>query len=319
MLKKKGDWSAWQASAAVIAVLVSCAAVRADQVVKAVVRPSSFESASFPRWAQDLGYREDELYPLTVGPLGCPFVEVDVSGTKVSLMLDSGTARGFVITNGAPVIPHRTEERIEEVNADGTHRGESFRIRADKISVLGKTFADVTGTLSDWRMFSSEPFNGTIGLDFFLDRRVTLDYHSGRVGTTASPLPERLDPKRYVAVDLVEPPKSQGHILYARARVNGRRAIVYFDTGTNVSFIDPAFGEGLPRVERNGRFKVFRQGVPMEIGGHTFTFDDLREDPIRRGPGFDLPVALLLGSDILRSFIITVDIRTKKLVLATTE
>jgi hypothetical protein len=304
---------------AVLAVVLSCASVWADQTVKAVVRPSSFEHASFPRWAQVLGYRDNELYRLTVGPLGCPFVEVDVSGTNVSLMLDSGTARGFVITNHVPVIPHRTEERIEEVNADGTHRGESFRIRADKISVLGKTFENVTGTLSDWRMFSSEPFNGTVGLDFFLDRRVTLDYQSGRVGATASPLPPRLDPKRYVVVDLVEPPKSQGHILYGRARVNGREALVYFDTGTNVSFIDPAFAEGLARVERSGRFKVFREGVPMEIGGRTFVFDDLREDPIRRGPGLDLPVALLLGSDVLSRFIVTIDIRTKKLVLATTE
>jgi hypothetical protein len=107
-------------------------------------------------------------------------------------------------------------------------------------------------------MFSSEPFNGTVGLDFFLDRRLTLDYRSRRVGVTVSPLPEQLDRKRYLSVGLVGPPKSQGHILYARARVNGREAIVYLDTGYNVSFIDPAFAEGLARVERHGKFKVFR-------------------------------------------------------------
>jgi hypothetical protein len=244
---------------------------------------------------------------------------VDVSGIKLPLMLDSGTARGFVITNQAPSIPHRVEERIEELNADGSHRGESFRIRVETVSVLGEVFKNVAGSLSDWQMFSSEPFNGTVGLDFFLDRRLTLDYQSRRVGVTASPLPEKLDRKRYLSADLVEPPKSQGHILYARARVNGREAIVYFDTGYNVSFIDPAFAEGLPRVERPGKFKAFRERVPMELGGHTFILDDLRESQVRRGTGFDLPVALALGSDVLSRFIVTIDMRVKKLILAVAE
>jgi hypothetical protein len=168
-------------------------------------------------------------------------------------------------------------------------------------------------------MFSFEPFNGTVGLEFFLDRRLTLDYRSRRVGVTASPLPEKLDRKRYLSIDLVEPPISQGHILYARARVNEREAIVYFDTGHNVSFIDPAFAEGLARVERPGKFKAFRERVPLELAGHTFILDDLRESPIRRGTGFDLPVALALGSDVLSRFVVTIDLRVKKLIFAVAE
>jgi hypothetical protein len=173
-------------------------------MIKAAVVSTTLESTSFRRWSQDLGYRKTQLYTLTLGASGCPFVEVDVSGIKLSLMLDSGTARGFVITNQAPSIPHRVEERIEELNADGSHRGESFRIRVETVSVLGEVFKNVAGSLSDWQMFSSEPFNGTVGLDFFLDRRLPLDYRSRRVGVTASPLPKKLDRKRYLSVDLVE-------------------------------------------------------------------------------------------------------------------
>jgi hypothetical protein len=289
------------------------------EMIKAAVVSTTLESTSFRRWSQDLGYRETQLYPLTLGASGCPFIEVDVSGIKLPLMLDSGTARGFVITNQAPSIPHRVEERTEELNADGSHRGESFRIRVETVSVLGEVFKNVAGSLSDWQMFSSEPFNGTVGLDLFLDRRLTLDYRSRRVGVSASPLPEKLDHKRYLSVDLVEPPESQGHILYARARVNGREAIVYFDTGYNVSFIDPAFAEGLARVERPGKFKVFRERIPMELGGHVFILDDLRESQVRRGTGFGLPVALALGSDVLSRCIVTIDIRVKKLILAVAE
>lgn len=277
---------------------------------------TTLEATSFRQWSQDLGYGEDQLYPLALGSSGCPFAEVDVSGIKVPLMLDTGTAEGFLITNQAPSIPHRVEGRIEALNPDGSHRGESVRIRVETVSVLGEVFKNVAGELSDWQMFSSEPFNGTVGLDFFLDRRLTLDYRSRRVGVSAAPLPERLDRKRYLSVDLVEPPKGQGHILYVRAKVNGREAIVHFDTGFNVSFIDPAFAEGLARVERPGKFKVFRERVPMELGGHTFILDDIRESEVRRGTGFDLPVALDLGSDVLSRFIVTIDLRAKKLILA---
>jgi hypothetical protein len=285
-------------------------------MIKAGVVSTTLGTTSFEQWMQDLGYQKTQLYPLTLSAVGCPLVEVEVSGAKVSLMLDTGTARGFVITNAAPAIPHRVEEPSEELNADGSHRGESSSIRVETVSVLGKAFKNVAGSLSDWQMYGSEPFNGTVGLDFFLDRRLTLDYRSRKVGVTASPLPEKLDRKRYLPLDLIEPPKSQGHILYARARVNGREAIVYFDTGHNVSFIDPDFAQGLARVERPGKFKVFREGVPLELGGHTFVLDELRESPVRRGTGFDLPVALVLGSDVLSRFIITIDLRAKTLILA---
>ncbi len=302
-----------------MAAAVNSGSSAAGQTIKAAVVSTTLEATSFRQWPRDLGYQETQLYPLVLGALGSPFVDVDVAGAKVSLMLDSGTAGGLVITTHAPSIKHRVEGRTEELNADGSRRGESFLIRVETVSVLGEVFQNVSGSLSDWKMFASVPFDGTVGLDFFLNRRLTLDYQARRVGVSASPLSERLDPGHYLSLDLVDPPKSQGHILYARGRVNGREAIVYFDTGTNVSFIDPAFGEGLTRVERPGKFKVFRTNVPLELGGRSFMLDDLRESPIRRGAGFDRPVALVLGSDILSRFIVTIDIRAKKLVLAPAE
>jgi hypothetical protein len=299
-----------------IVVVLSGAPLATAQTIKGAVASTSLETTLFPRWADDLGYRKSQIYPLTLSSIGCPFVEVDVSSVKASLMLDSGTARGFMITNNAPAIPHHVEERNEERNADGSHRGESFRVRVKRLSVLGEVFEDVEGSLADWQMFSSEPFDGTVGLDFFLNRRLTLDYRSGRAAATTSPIPEKLDHKRYLSVQLIDTPKLQGHILYARAKVNGREAIVYFDTGYSASFISPDFADGLTRVERAGKFKVFREGVPLELGGHTFILDNLRESTISRGPGFDLPVALVLGSDVLSHFIVTIDIPDRKLFLA---
>jgi hypothetical protein len=287
-------------------------------MVKASVVSTTLEPTSLRQWPQDLGYGETQLYPLTLGPTGCPLVDVDISGVMVPVILDSGTAEGFSITNNAPPIPHHVEGRVEALNADGSHRGETFRIRVETMSVLGEVFKNVLGDMPDWQMDSSVPFDGSVGLDFFLKRRLTLDYRSKKVGTTSLPLPDKLDPKRYLSLDLVEPPPnlSQGHTLYVRGRVNGRDAIIYLDTGTNVSFINPAFAEGLTRVERPGKFKVFREQVPIKLGGHTLILDDLRESEVRRGTGFDLPVALFLGSDVLSRFIVTIDLRAKKLILA---
>ena len=302
-----------------VALVFGCASSAVGQAIKAQVVSTALETTSFPQWSHDLGYQATQLYPLTLSAVGCPFVDVDVGGVRVALMLDTGTARGFLITNKALAIPHQVEARDEELNADGSHRGESLSIRIESVSVLGQVFKNVAGGLSDWRVYSSEPFNGTVGLGFFLDRRLTLDYRRRKVGVTGLPLPEKLDRKRYLSVDLIEPRKAQGHILYARATVNGREAIVYFDTGYNVSFIDPAFADGLARVERPGKFRVFREKVPLELGGQPFLLDELRESPIRRGSGFSLPVGLTLGSDVLSRFIVTIDIRAKKLVLALAE
>lgn len=51
-------------------------------------------------------------------------------------------------------------------------------------------------------------------------------------------------------------------------------------------------------------------------GGCKFVLDELRETPLRRGEGFDAPVALTLGSDVLSRFIVTIDLRSRKLILA---
>ncbi len=302
---------------AIVALPVGLCAIRvAAQANRTTVGSTTLRPTSARQWHTELAYREGQIFPMTTDASGCPVIPVDIGGVTIGLMFDTGTAHGFVLTTSAPAVPHTVEHRDEELNADGTHRGESLTIRVQTLSVLGRSFEKVTGTIADWRMFASKPFNGTVGLDFFADRRVTLDYRSRQVAVSVAPIPVRLDPERYVIVDLVNAPTSQGHALYVRAKVNGRPAIVYMDTGYNVSFIDPAFADGLPRSERPGKFPLFRQQVPVELGGHVFSLDDVREAPISRGPGFEPPVALTLGSDVLSRFVVTIDLRAMKLVLA---
>lgn len=303
-------------SFALLLSIVSCVPKKPAQM-KTSIYASPLKIVSRSEWRKKFGYQESEVHSLYISPLiGCPFIKADVSGTQTRLMFDTGTSRGFMITNQAPSIPYTVIRHGEELNADGSHRGQSDSIHIDSINVLGKRFKDVTGTYADWRMFSSAPFEGTLGLDFFLDRRITLDYLSGNIAVSTKPLPDITNGGQYLVLDLVDAPEQHGHNLYACAVVNGRKAIVYFDTGYSHSWIDPGFVNHLTATETTGRYRVLRQKVPVELGGQLILLSDVREGPIRRGPGFDLPVALALGSDFLTNFIVTIDLRSKKFILA---
>jgi len=178
------------------------------------LRSASLEVIAKGQWPRDLGYRASELHAITLAaPTGTPLVQVKVAGARMELLLDTGTARGFMLTDRAPSVRCRVVKRVVERDASGRPRGESEAIRVDSLEVLGTTFADVEGTRSDWRMFSSAPFAGTVGLDYFKERRLTLDYASLTAAVSDAPLPDSLDPKHYLVLDLLDPPEGQGHIL----------------------------------------------------------------------------------------------------------
>jgi hypothetical protein len=59
----------------------------AGQSIKAAVVSTTLEATTFPQWSKDLGYHRNQLYPLILAAPGVPFVEVDVSGVKLLLML----------------------------------------------------------------------------------------------------------------------------------------------------------------------------------------------------------------------------------------
>jgi hypothetical protein len=73
----------------------------------------------------------------------------------------------------------------EVLNADGSYLGELSAFRVETVSVFAKVFKNVTGDLFDGQMPSSDPFNEIVGLDFSLDRPMTLDCRSRKIGITA--------------------------------------------------------------------------------------------------------------------------------------
>jgi hypothetical protein len=303
-----------------LALLLACSSTTARASgPRTSIRSASLDVLPKGQWLRTLGYREQDIHAITLAPAtGAPLVEVEVAGVRMALLLDTGTARGFMLTDRAPDVRYHVVAHVVERDASGRPRGESEAIRVDSLDVLGTMFSNVEGTRSDWRLFSSVPFAGTVGLAFFKIRRLTLDYATLTAAVSVAPLPDSLDPRHYLVLDLIAPPQRQGHILYVRGIVNGRRAIVHLDTGYSASWIDSAFALDLPRTEWPSVSYPVRRGVPLDLGGSTFVLDGLREQAIQRGPGLDSPVALSLGSDFLSRFVLTIDLRAKKLVLART-
>jgi len=51
---------------------------------------------------------------------------------------------------------------------------------------MGKKYAPVDTSFTDWRIFSTLKFNGLLGLKYFKDKRRTIDYKEKKIG-----IPER--------------------------------------------------------------------------------------------------------------------------------
>jgi hypothetical protein len=49
-------------------------------------------------------------------------------------------------------------------------------VKVNEINVFGDVYKNIETSISDWSMFSSRKFNGTIGMAYLKSKVVTLDY-----------------------------------------------------------------------------------------------------------------------------------------------
>lgn len=169
-------------------------------------------------------------------------------------------------------------------------------------------------SFTDWRIFSTLKFNGLLGLKYFKDKRVTIDYKEKRIGITERPFLYRaISDNSAAVVPLLEASGSQADLIYVLGRVKGQRTAIYLDTGSSASFIDPSM---LDTSEiRKGKRYLFTENVEMSIGDFPFTVKRLRVQQQRRGVNFAYPQTVKLGSDVIRDFLITIDKITNRLIL----
>lgn len=143
-------------------------------------------------WIMDFGYEKNEIHKLTfnrLGDRGCPEIPIKIGNDKYNLEFDTGCGVGVFFTD---LIEDKMDYTFlgeaEALYRDGSHRGWTKQIIVDEFTVFGDTYKNIETSISDWTMFSSKEFNGTIGLAYFKSKIVTLDYAGYRIAVSSNPI-----------------------------------------------------------------------------------------------------------------------------------
>jgi len=274
-----------------------------------IVSLTRIPAAKDTAWTEELGYREDELYPLTfhgTGTRGCPEIPIGIGGETFPFLFDTGCGGGFAVTTElADAIEYTTLGRVEELNRDGFHRGWSDRISIGSIDVCGETFADIETTMLDWRMTSSRPYRGLIGLAYFQGRTVTLDYRSKKAAVSPRPIDyDALGPDYAVLPLLASSEAGQRYLPFFQGEYEGAPVCVYLDTGKNYSYVHdpeaPPVGPGLDA----------RDTADISVGGMELTLRRVARADLAQAEGLPYVTAIELNSDQLweQDLIVTFDL-----------
>ncbi len=269
-------------------------------------------------WISDLKYGDSEIQPLTFtggGVRSCPLIPVTINGKVFDMTFDTGCSVGIFFTDVmADSLEYTTLGTTEEVNRDGSHRGWSERVRVDSFSVCGEDYHDVETTMSDWSMYSSSPFNGCVGLEYFAGQVVTLDYASSRFAVSSTAVDYSKLPAGYIVLPLHRSTsRSQETLLFFEAELDGEPVMVYLDTGKNYSYVYDA-DSASTIAGKPGDFC----DVELTIGGQSLTLKDVaKASDMAQADGMPYPTRIELNSDQIwkNHMVVTLDLISQKIVL----
>jgi hypothetical protein len=267
-------------------------------------------------WKKQLDYRSDEIHPIRLQINFIPLVEAKVNDTPLWVKFDTGCSSGFSLTSAVEdKIEHTITGTSTERNPDGSYRGKTKLATISSLEVFGEKYAQVETSFTDWRIFSTLKFNGLLGLKYFQDKRVTLDYKTRKIGVSKrSFLYEGNKDDSMTVVPLLEATGGQAGLIYVGGKVRGHPTVLYLDTGSSASFIDPSI-LGYADIKQGQRHRL-AENIGMSIGDMDFTVKQLRiQEQRREGANFEFPQTVKLGSDVLRNFLITIDKMTNQLML----
>lgn len=269
-------------------------------------------------WITDLGYEESEIYRLTfdwIGYRGCPEIPVIIGNDEYRLGFDTGNGSGIFLTYALEnKIDYTLLGEGEEFNRDGSHRGWNKRVIIDEFTVLGNTYENVETSISDWTMFSSKKLNGTIGLNYFKSKIITLDYIGHRIGISSNPIDyTKLNLDEYVVLPLYKTTtQGQEDLPFFEAEFNGESVIVYLDTGTNHSYVYNPNSKLSFADKPKGSLNA-----PLKLGGIEMMLQDMVEvNNFAQVDGLHYPTMIGLNSDQLwkSNLLVTFDLIQQKII-----
>lgn len=256
-------------------------------------------------WISTLKYARQEVFPITLNRFGYPSVTIQLNGREFTLPFDTGNMSGLAIAPElAGQLNLKAVEETSGYDSEGKRQGFFSVYRVSTVRLFNGLWKDFRAVQP-----SSRDLPGLVGPVFVQGRRFTLDYKNRLMAVSSSPTPQQAPG---VTLPMIRSPVYEQLILVT-AEVEGRRVTAEIDTGKSRTVIDPDLARSL-------KLSVSSRGVrigKLRLGGLDF------EVPAAKATGFHGisgglrdPIQVGIGSDLLRSVLLTVDYNRRLVVVA---
>lgn len=267
-------------------------------------------------WIQDFGYQEEEVHDLSLDRAGCPVIPIKIAGNEIPFTFDTGSNPGFLLTNlMEKKVDYTLLGQTEQLYRDGSHRGWSKTVRLNEFSVFGKSHVDVETTLADWEMFSSDKFNGLIGLKYFSSQVITLDYTGRKIAVTSHSIDyNKLDKKKYVVLPLLKSNQDgQKNLLFFEATFDGEPITIYLDTGKNHSYLHNSESTYSPGA---GKPNTPKRDITIVMNDMKLVLKGVLEANLAQAADLPHPVTFELNSDQIKknNLLVTIDLISQRII-----
>ncbi len=254
-------------------------------------------SRTAPSWTKDFGYSASELNAIVIGEYGFPYVPVRINGVNLILPFDTGNMVGLSISSslfdelGLVVL-----DTYQRRNSAGDLVATLRVGRSSAVTILGRDKGPTT-----LYEFDHPSLPGLVGPSSLSARHFTVDYSSNLLGTGSSELPDAVD--GFQQIPLVRSTRHPLLILVVGA-IEGQHVLIELDTGKSRTVINPALVSSLGLARTSSGVEIGN----LEIGDLSFSIQNAKEvDQSAIDPGLAEPILVGIGSDILSTFIWTVD------------
>ena len=263
-------------------------------------------------WQDELGYNENEIYHLKQDRVGCPQIPVQLGGDTYYFDFDTGCNSEIVLTNALEgKFNYTVTDQVEQLNRDGSHRGWSYGINIGELEFFGGIYKNIDCVMIDWKMSSSDEFNGLIGTEMFKNRVVTLDYRAQIMGVgEKAPDYSELPKEKYAVVPILRTgTEGQENLVFFECELNGEKAVVYIDTGKNVSYIHSLNSTYIIGSGTDKRPDTTKRDAKVKIGELSFEIKGAYEAGIAQYDDFEGTIAAEFNSDqfVKNDLVVTFD------------
>ncbi len=258
-------------------------------------------------WINELNYEDTNLFNTTIRTgFDEPQLEVEFNDKSFPLTFDFGNSKRIMIST---MLENEIDYTIvgegESLWPDGSFRGNIYFIEIPEMKLLNKQYYNVIATLEDWEIYSSEPFNGCVSMDYFKDLRFTLDYKQKLFACICQPFPYNTSTNNYLKIDLIQF-DYHPYGVHFMGEVNNVKSIIYFDTGRSKTMIDRNLVESNKIIsDKSGTY--YEGNILIKFDELEFELQFPRVDDLGGAIDYDYPVGVAVGSDVLKYFVLTID------------